>query len=48
MENQETPSIAIGSTVPAFHLPSSVGKDVGPGDYRDRSNVVLFFVREFN
>jgi peroxiredoxin len=48
METQATPSIEIGSIVPAFHLPSSVGKDVGPGDYRDRSNLVLFFVREFN
>jgi len=48
MELKETPSVEIGSPVPEFRLPSTTGKDIGAGEYRDRSNLVLFFVREFN
>jgi peroxiredoxin len=40
--------VEVGSAVPAFRLPASTGKDVDVGDYKDRSNLVLFFVREFN
>ena len=48
MEPHEIPSVEIGSPVPEFRLPANTGKEIGPGDYRDRSNLVLFFVREFN
>jgi peroxiredoxin len=48
MEAQANPSIEIGSAVPGFHLPASTGKEVDIKEYRDRSNLVLFFVREFN
>jgi len=48
MEAQETPSIETGSTAPDFRLPASTGKVVDVRDFRDRSNLVLFFVREFN
>lgn len=36
-----------GSTAPDFRLPASTGKEIGLGDYRVRSHVVLFFVREY-
>ena len=48
MQAQETPSIEIGSTVPDFRLIASTGKEVSVREYRERSNLVLFFVREFN
>jgi peroxiredoxin len=48
METKELPSVEVGSIVPDFHLPSGLGKDIGPGDYRGKANLVLFFVREFN
>jgi len=37
----------IGSHAPDFRLPSTEGRDVALSDYRGRTNVVLFFVREF-
>jgi peroxiredoxin len=48
MAAQEIPSIEIGSTVPDFQLMASTGKSVDVREYRERSNLVLFFVREFN
>jgi len=40
--------LTIGSHAPEFRLPSSKGGQTGPGDYRGKSHVVLFFVREYN
>jgi peroxiredoxin len=48
MESKEISSVEIGSPVPEFRLPSNTGKNIGVGEYKDRSNLVLFFVREFN
>ncbi len=48
METKEIPSVEIGAPVPFFRLPSTTGKEIGPEDFRGRSNLVLFFVREFN
>jgi peroxiredoxin len=48
MELKGITSIKIGSPVPEFRLPSNTGKNIDAGDYKDRSNLVLFFVREFN
>jgi peroxiredoxin len=48
MSAQGTPSIEIGSTVPDFRRKAGSGKEVDIREYRERSNVVLFFVREFN
>ena len=39
--------IKIGSLAPDFHLPASDGRELGPGDYRSKSNLILFFIREF-
>ncbi len=48
MNTKETSSIEIGSAVPDFQLPASTGKTVDVREYRERSSLVLFFVREFN
>ncbi len=37
----------VGSMAPDFTLPASKGREVGLVDYRDKSLVVLFFVREY-
>lgn len=36
-----------GSIVPDFRLPATTGGEIGPADYRGRSHLILFFVREF-
>jgi peroxiredoxin len=45
MENPE--SLEVGSPVPEFRLPASTGDEVGIADYRGKSNLILFFVREY-
>jgi len=40
--------MAAGSLAPEFRLPASTGGEVGLSDYRNKVNVVLFFVREYN
>ncbi len=37
----------IGSLVPDFKLKASNGQEIALSDFRDKSNVVLFFVREY-
>ena len=37
----------IGTRAPDFRLPSADGREVGLADFRGRTNVVVFFVREF-
>jgi len=46
MTNQ--PDLSIGSMAPEFSLPASTGTQISLSDYRDKSNLYLFFVREFN
>lgn len=36
-----------GSVAPDFRLTASSVEEIGLGDYRGRSHVVLFFVREY-
>jgi peroxiredoxin len=48
MAAQDIPLIEIGSTVPDFRLAATTGKTIDVREYRERSNLVLFFVREFN
>jgi hypothetical protein len=38
---------AIGSPAADFRLPSSEGSDISLLDFKGKSHVVLFFVREF-
>jgi peroxiredoxin len=39
--------VDVGSVAPDFRLTASAGDELGLGDYRGRSHVVLFFVREY-
>jgi peroxiredoxin len=48
MQTNEDGMVEVGSTLPDFRLPANTGKEVGPADYLGKSNLVLFFVREFN
>ena len=41
-------AVEVGSTAPSFRLPASTGGDIALADYRDRANIVLFFVRAYN
>jgi len=38
----------IGTHAPDFRLPTTNGHEIALSDFRQKSNVVLFFVREFN
>jgi len=42
------PDIIIGSLAPEFSLPASNGTEISLVNYRSKSNINLFFVREFN
>ena len=39
--------IGVGSIAPSFRLPATTGAEIGLQDYRGKSNVILFFVREY-
>ncbi|HEX6305400.1 MAG TPA: hypothetical protein VFZ76_14495 [Anaerolineales bacterium] len=45
--SEESRELEVGSAAPEFRLPASTGGEIGLGDYRDKSHVVLFFVREY-
>jgi len=38
----------LGSRASDFRLPASTGGEVGLSDFLGKSNIVLFFVREYN
>jgi peroxiredoxin len=40
-------SIEVGSRVPEFRLPANTGDEIGIADYKGKSNLILFFVREY-
>ncbi len=40
-------NLATGSLAPEFRLAASTGGEVALADYRNKANVILFFVREF-
>ena len=44
----DTPDLAVGTLAPDFSLPSSNGSKIALADYRTKSKVYLFFVREYN
>lgn len=48
MNESDALEAAIGSHAPDFRLPASNGREIALSDFRQKSNVVLFFVREFN
>lgn len=45
--NEESREVEVGSAAPEFRLPASTGAEIGLGDYRDKSHIVLFFVRKY-
>jgi len=47
LPQDESAEAKIGSIAPNFRLPATNGSEVGLSDFRGKSNVVLFFVREF-
>ena len=47
MSEQDTIDAKIGSRAPDFRLPASTGGEIGLSDYRGKSNLILFFVREY-
>jgi peroxiredoxin len=40
--------ITIGSLAPEFSLAASTGTQIALADFRSKTSVYLFFVREFN
>ena len=47
MAEENNQSVEVGSAAPEFRLPASNGQEIGLADYRDKANVVVFFVREY-
>ncbi|GAB4419592.1 MAG: hypothetical protein Kow002_07330 [Anaerolineales bacterium] len=47
MANEDSIEAKIGSYAPDFRLPATTGTEIGLSDFRGKSNVILFFVREF-
>jgi peroxiredoxin len=43
----DTDELTEGSLAPDFQLPASAGGEIRLSDYRRKSHVVLFFVREY-
>jgi peroxiredoxin len=39
------PELTIGQKAPPFRLPSAQGAEMGPDDFRGRSNLILFFAK---
>jgi len=44
----DTIEARIGSLAPDFKLTASNDQEISLSDFRGKSNVVLFFIREFN
>lgn len=40
--------LSVGSKAPDFELPATTGNKIGLSGYLDKSDVILFFVREYN
>ncbi len=40
--------LTVRSPAPEFKLPASTRGEIGLSNFRDKNNVYLFFVREFN
>jgi peroxiredoxin len=39
--------LKVGDKAPEFRLPASDGRELGPGDFQSKTNLILFFVREY-
>jgi len=47
MNEQDSIDAKIGSRAPDFKLEAHTGAEIALSDYRGKSNVILFFVREY-
>ena len=47
MDEGKDQEIREGFVVPSFRLRSSTGDDIGAEDFRNKAQLVLFFVREY-
>ena len=47
MDSEHTTAVDVGELAPDFQLAASTGREIALADYRDRSPVVLFFVRAY-
>jgi peroxiredoxin len=47
MMSDKPDSISTGAPAPEFSLPASTGTEIKLAEFRSKTNVVLFFVREF-
>jgi hypothetical protein len=47
MDPDQPSELAIGDIAPDFRLPASPNREIALIDYRDKSNVILFFVRAY-
>ena len=43
----DTSELAVGDLAPDFRLPASTDHQIALADYRERTHVVLFFVRAY-
>jgi peroxiredoxin len=47
MDPDQSDELAVGDLAPDFHLTAGDGHEIALVDYRDKVNLVLFFVRAF-
>ena len=47
MDPDRSEELAVGDLAPDFHLTAGDGHEIALADYRDKANLVLFFVRAF-
>ena len=47
MTQDDSIEAKIGSYAPDFRLPATNGEQIGLFDFRGKSSIVLFFVREY-
>ena len=47
MDPDHSGELTVGDVAPDFHLPAGDGREITLTDYRDKQNLVLFFVRAF-
>jgi peroxiredoxin len=44
----DIPDLTTGALAPEFNLPDSTGTEIALANFRSKSKVYLFFVREYN
>ena len=47
MANEDSIAAKIGTYAPDFRLPATTGVEIGLSDFRSKTNIILFFVREY-